>query len=777
MALIKLEEPRVKVTERIREYPVLLNIDGSANIGGVIVAPTGPRLSYVTGPDDFLKKYTVDGNIPRNADITFLNAYYLSFSTGLVIARAMNTTAVGGILFVPEKIKVEYILLNVPNESFFGFAFGDYYYWCNGTNTSLKDFKDVASQIMTIEKDNGVAVEVPAYDNLSDTLSSFESTGKLINCSSLSDLATKICETRGGYDAKNCTWVESKWKDAVTYSSVTGGLTFVNQSIQEGELNKLLNVELYYDVEKPTEDMIAFESYPMKYKDGLALNKSTTLQLTLPNGDDNFSNSNFAFTLGTMAYYHGAIDKSKYADYSLIQLTSIDDLLTSINGMAGLAASWIGNVTDADNVAQLVIECSEGNELIHEFSDLDTGITISGGDADNYSTSSNWKSDYAFAIYPNNPQDSNKYVARISVDDGNLFYLTLSDGRETNGYTVSLDIDAVDQSGVNAFIENLNSYGIDFTIVTNPNAEVVTPKVEKAYSFGDSGLDLSASKSNSCMVNALYVLEDQEMYDIEYLSSFGYTNLNFIKNYTLVGRNNDWFTPVDIPYDRTNKNSIRGYFLNVDNHSNIIGIGPFDKNIGLTGWMFYLAPTSLYYTKVFNNRAARKEFAPVFDITNGVLDYTNPCYTLGKEERTELLNFKCPVNFVIYNQRNQVYYFNDNRTHQSALNIVSEEQNRRQVNKIKKDCKRLMQSFKGRLNTASTRMDVVSTLRYYFQTQIMNQEYKPNEYQIICDDSNNTVEVINANQLAVTVRVRLENAIKFVDVLVDVFPLGVDFAE
>jgi hypothetical protein len=279
------------------------------------------------------------------------------------------------------------------------------------------------------------------------------------------------------------------------------------------------------------------------------------------------------------------------------------------------------------------------------------------------------------------------------------------------------------------------------------------------------------------MVDALYVLQDQELYDIEYLSSFGYTNLNFIKNYTLVGRANDWFTPVDIPYDRTNQNSIKGYFLNVDNSSNVLAVGPFDKNTGLTGWMFPIAGSTLYYTKVFNNRAAGKEFAPVFDITNGVLDYTQPYYLLGKEDRTALLNFKCPVNFAVFNQRSNVYYFNDNRTHQSDVNIVSEEQNRRMVNKIKKDCKRLMQSFKGRLNTAKTRMDVESVLRYYFQTNIMVGEYKPNEFEIICNESNNPVQVINANKLGVTVRVRLENAIKFIDVLVDVFPLGVDFNE
>ena len=57
----------------------------------------------------------------------------------------------------------------------------------------------------------------------------------------------------------------------------------------------------------------------------------------------------------------------------------------------------------------------------------------------------------------------------------------------------------------------------------------------------------------------------------------------------------------------------------------------------------------------------------------------------------------------------------------------------------------------------------------------MNQNYAPNEYNIICDESNNTNEIITANKLALTVQVRLYNAIKYIDVLTDVFPIGVDF--
>ena len=131
-----------------------------------------------------------------------------------------------------------------------------------------------------------------------------------------------------------------------------------------------------------------------------------------------------------------------------------------------------------------------------------------------------------------------------------------------------------------------------------------TPELTQVFSFGNSGLDLSASKRTTSKINALYALEDQEIYDIDYLAPFGETNLQYIKNYVYVGKKNYWFSPVDIPRERTNANSIKGYFLNVDLTSNVEGMGPFDKNTGLTGWMCYIACSTLYYQKVDYSKEA-----------------------------------------------------------------------------------------------------------------------------------------------------------------------------
>jgi hypothetical protein len=815
MAATKLVEPYVNVRERIREYPVLLDIDGTSNVGGVIIAPTGPRLAYISGPKEFLETYTVDGSIPRNADRTFLNAYYLSFSAGLVIARSMNTTAVDGLYFDVKTSNEYKLLINTESLSFWGIELGGRYYFCNDGDPSMDNFIVTVKETVWGEDEYELVPTEVVDPETGDTVEKLEKvyTHKakdlrygqdLINklkehnrnktydaCDNLSDLAN-ILSTRYANDG-----IE------VFYSERIGALVCSDDPNWDITSSEESLVGMAIESQPSSEPTIGLSGHKIRFKNGVALTEKDVLKITFTDTEKGVK-SNWAFIYGTMAYYHGAIDKSLYEDFSLKQCKSLEDVATSICGISGMTAHQGDGFTKVDQFGNpdpngtaedknsIYVQYSKGNRLL--IAEQDTGLnvncTVEQIDDDELIEQASEYEEFdkkLFALYPDDPQDSDKYKMIIQPDEENKFLMTLSDGDTTESYTVSLISDELDQSGTNCFIENLNTLQIGYNFITNGEFQygnydegdasimAVTPKSTQVFAFGDSGLDLSASKSIQCMINALYDLEDQELYDIEYLAPFGIVDLQFIKNYVMIGKNNDWFTPVDIPWDKTNANSIKGYFLNVDDTSNAIGMGPFDKNYGLTGWHFYLACSTLYYTKIMNNKAAMCEFAPVFDITNGILNFTNPVYMLGKQDRVKLLNFRSPVNFLIFNQRNNVYYLNDNWTLQPQRNIVSEEQNRRMVNKIKKDCKRLMQRFKGRTNTVTTRQDVETLLKYYMNSEVMSQIYKPNDYQVICNESNNPVEVITANKLGVTVRVRLENAIKYIDVLVDVFPLGVDF--
>jgi len=780
MAIQKIYEPRTRVQEVIREYPTLLNIDGTCNIGGVIVAPTGPRLSFISGPEDFMEKYTVDGKIPRNADITFLNAYYLSFSAGLVLARAMNTKAVGGLYFSTEALSLYKLFIELIDQNLWCVNIGEKYYFYNDKSTKWKDFMD---RLRNKTEDETAQ---KYYDKLEEDEVEEEDTVYVKN---LLELAEAINED------------ESLGDPQVSYDTFSGALVSKIDLYASGPNDPTLQYNVTFEDGGVQNDGVMLKAKNILFKDNIALTKKYDIEFNFTDDDGTF-NKSFAFTFGQMAYYHGAIDKSLYSEYSLMKVDTVGEVLASINGFAGIAAEYLkesdssneNSNAQTESLKAITVWCSEGNEIYAE-----DGCSPTGEPYGAITPSQDWENahpEYSkdtklLEVYPDDPQEFDNYKISISPDDGNLFYMTVKNPKdESNTYEVSLLSDGLDSAGVNAYIENLNTLGIGMTFTVNQDykydadtdpgeasIEKVLIKVNQAWSFGDSGLSIDMSKDITCKINALYELEDQELFDIEYLAPLGETDLQFIKNYTLVGKNNYWLTPVDIPWNRTNKNSIKQYFMNVDNSSNIIAMGPFDKNIGLTGWQFKLAASTLYYTKIMSNRAARSEYAAVFDITNGVLDYTNPYYLLGEDERTALLNFKCPVNFVKFDQRSDVYYFNDNRTHQSKLDPVSEEENRRLINRINKDLKRILDPFKGRMNTETTRLDVCTVIDRYFEQFIMNQNYKPDAYARVCDESNNTPDIINANKLKVWVGVRVNNAIKYIDVLDEVFPLGVAFTE
>lgn len=757
MAYIK--EPYVRASENIRQFPVLLNLDGTSNIGGVIVAPTGPRLAYVSGPKDFLEKYTLDGNIPRNAHYTFINAYYLSFSAGLVLVRSMNTTAVQGVCFTPKKEGKTEILLDIKNSKLWGLTLDGKIYFHNGKDKSFEGWLTaITDQKLNVNSDPGVTT--PLY-SLADK-------DKAVQCNDFQDLANELAKS-----LTNGKTLEGSYK--------TSKITLQGSYAPKFERE----VSLVTRVVQSKDKVVSLESHQLLFKDNVALTESQELTVDFTKGTDPAKTigGSWAFVYGSMAYYHGAVDHELYSDYSMVPCDSADDLLTSINGISGLAATLKKGSTDTK--VTIEISYSKGNELsiyANEGCEATLGTV----------TSNKSYQDALFTVFPDQPSDNNQFKAVFYPNEGDLFDITLDRGGKRETFTVSLNASALDRSGNNAYIENLNVLRTGFTFLVNSenvldisgekynmgkgaDNKYWAPKLTSVCSFGDSGLDLSASKSQPCMTSSLSVLADQELYDIEYLAPMGITDSRFIKMYTMIGRAHDWLTPTDVPYDKTNASSIGGYFLNVDLSSNVVCMGPFDKNTGLTGWMNYIACSTLYYTKIMRNKAVRCEFAPTFDLTNGVLDFTDPVYLLGKEDRETLLNLKAPVNFVVYNQRTNTYYLNNNLTHQEKSDIASEEQNRRLINKVKKDCKRLVGRFKGRINTNATRSDVVSLLNYYFSTAIMNQEYRPNDFQVVCDESNNSEEDINANRLGITVRLRLQGAIKYIDVLVDVFPLGVDF--
>jgi len=652
----RIVEPYVKVTERVRETPSLLNIDGSANIGGVVISPKGKSYQYISGPKDFLEKLVGADELPRNSHISLINAFYCSYFSGLVIARALNTNANAGVIIdLSTSTNIQY--MNILG----GTVLNSTAYVKFDIDTLLEEGSDWAIVI------NNTCFYHASESEYNKHIAPYylaASNATAIYCESINDVIK-------GFNS---------WSGFNAYSGE-------DTQAEESDANIIV-----------------------EFNDSIGANADQFIKIA--------------------STYYKRLATENFDAQTCIKTTGVDTYA---------AITRASDATLPENYLQIsCTEASESNDFQVSFTKL------------------------------NNPSAS---------DD--VYTLSLLRGENQQVFQVSLNPESHNQDGENCFIENFNQAlsDLQFTVVrANDSINTFSTNTVTTRQFGASGVDLNASKSPAYFSSALNKLAEQSEFDIEYLSDFGVTDSEYIKDYVNIGKNNWWFTPVDLPYSYSNASAMSIFANGIANSNNVIIGGPFDKNTTFLGWPTKIAWSSLYYERVFSNRANGSEYAPVFESTNGVLNYHDPVYSLSETDRTYLLNGSSgPSNFVVYDQANNVYFANDNRCHTTDTNVMNEEMNRRMISKINKDAKRMLNRFKGTTNTASTRSSVEAILKNYMDNYIMSQNYKPEEYQIICDETNNPVELISANKLAVTLRVRLLGSIKFIEVLTDIFPLGVDF--
>lgn len=657
------KESYVKVQEIIMKAPSFSNAAQTSNIGGYIVAPTGPRLAYIQSPAQFLATYTKDGKVPRKADITFINAYYLSYASGLVLARASNTTAVSGLLFVSgvtEPIKVV--------------------------------FKD--GSLMTKKANLKIQFDKAAID-------------------------------------AGTSWALAVG-NTVYYYDPTGNIT---------DNDEFAPYQNFVEVTGPKDLAACFEGM-----DNIHVASWSYAQGTIKTGDDK--------------------DDDKYNLNLVLNFTENEGHAEEDDEL------YIPNIyTEA--VVKSAAYSNDG-DIISQASDTWI-MAIKMGQT-------NTQGDYNFSL--RNYNLTTKTFDLVFKNNLTIDETTGKASPTTELYTVSMYPEVYDRDGVNLYIDWLNNQGLPFTVeVFKDENDLLQPYSDndktRWWDLGSDGYSQEESKEDSNLFAALTVLAEQELYDIEYLAPMGITRMPVVKRLKSIGEANKWFCPIDAPYDRLTFTAVKKYFnslgLDATNVPSGIAMGPFDKNSSLCGFNAWIAASTLYYERVMANKAQQAEFAPVFKQNYGILNYTNPAKLFKKSEREALLSSGRPINWAVYDQRRDVYYLNDNRTYQSKDDIVKEEQNARLVWKISKDLIRILDQFIGKYNTRATRQQVHDVINYYFNWSIMNQRFPPEAYEIICDESNNPAELIRENKMAVEVRIRLYNAIKYIEVINRVFPLGVDF--
>lgn len=281
------------------------------------------------------------------------------------------------------------------------------------------------------------------------------------------------------------------------------------------------------------------------------------------------------------------------------------------------------------------------------------------------------------------------------------------------------------------------------------------------------------SVNDSDLLRAFGELSEDEVYVTEGLTDLGCTSPAVQSYMANMAINENYFFPVST-VNSTNYLAIANGIRRISQDSHKLYVAaPWDIDTSTVGFKFFVSPSVLYWESVARNKRNDREFAPVFGQTNGVAQYQKPVAEFNKKTRQLLLSRK--INTPIWNITTSAWNWNDNFTKTSENNIMSDESNSRLQVRISKAMPALLNQFKGRHINSALWSAAHSVIDYWFKSNIMKLEYRPSDYRITIDESNNPSEVQRKNQMKVLIEVRYQRALKYVEVANFAYDVGVPF--
>jgi hypothetical protein len=174
------------------------------------------------------------------------------------------------------------------------------------------------------------------------------------------------------------------------------------------------------------------------------------------------------------------------------------------------------------------------------------------------------------------------------------------------------------------------------------------------------------------------------------------------------------------------------------------------------GYPTMLPVSSLYVQRVVSMYSIMNAFSPIY---NRPLIPLSPIDRIYSEREREILLSKRINSLKPYEGS---WAFNNNLTATLDNSIFKEENIRRLANTVARELMQLLKKFIGMQNTDKTRAQVVSLIKRMKEVIIDPHEYKPDEFIIVCDETNNRDF---DRYLYVTIIVRMPLSIKHVELV------------
>jgi hypothetical protein len=273
------------------------------------------------------------------------------------------------------------------------------------------------------------------------------------------------------------------------------------------------------------------------------------------------------------------------------------------------------------------------------------------------------------------------------------------------------------------------------------------------------------------LLDAVDLLEQDEVYVTEGLTDLGNTTPSFQSYLANLAINSNYFYPISTVRS-TNYLTIGNSISKLSQNScKLYASAPWDLDSSTLGWEYYVSNSVLYWESVARNRRNNEEFRGLFGQGGGLVQYQSPVCEFNKKTRQLLLTKK--VNTAVWDIQANSWIMNDNYTKQTENNILSDDGNARLQIRISKSCPVLLKQFIGRKITDKLCNDIREVIDYFFKTVILAYRYSVDDYQIFCDYDE---ALARQNKVNVVINVRYQRSLKYINVLNRAFDVGMDIS-
>lgn len=681
-------EAYVKITEVLKDAPAAASADIPVLVAGAIKASRGDfEPSYFESRQAFLDKYTVEGVLSGQEDVSLINAYETLGSFPILITRAAAKD------YSPLRVPI----LNNQAQEYFALVFNDY--MCDGLHKvdySLKKSPNYPGAIDLVVK-------------YSKTVNMYKFTYKSINAAgegyTLGETVNLVGENNVVLKAR-------------VYDILTQGYAYTVQ-VNEGGTGYEVGDRLRVggsDVE------LIISSVG---DDGEVLSCSLSKNI-----------GKFDITGSECTNLTGAGTGATFTFTSTLQNNGIESikLLTSTGEYGKVGEDNQFEIEGTGTGGTVILTCEKLPDEV--FKTYEVTFALDENVYDERGTSlfyrNVWESEWPFSIElgtatPEQIMIPNPYVEQDPTQPDTLTYLDY--------LPKSQEVEVV---GCTSTIEGEE----------DPIADDVA----------DNGARWSAK---------FEVYEDRY---ITFFSDFGTPNIG-----TYLKPLAEQFMGMYLLSLPRNKESVAGAqtWDDVDlGNSRRYACTPFAQSTHL-GFLAYIAPVTQYLNTLATNSNAGREFEAIAGQNTGVVNYSGLTKYYDKADREALLDLK--INTITYREVDGFAMFNDDLTGLVQNNPFKEEFNRRLGIEIAQSIDSLMQQFLFRLNTPALRETVQSTIENYLDTASFRDKF--DQYQVICNDSNNPAWLQAQNKLAVTVNISFFYTAKYIEVLNNIYSTGQSFEE